>query len=197
MGTSKLSNSPQSAAERRAAESELRTLIAKFAPEQHKLVAAMRRSLRKRLPSAYEMVYEYRSWFVISYSPSGHGFEGVLAIRGDANGVKLYFNRGKDLPDPEKLLRGSAQARSIDMESASTLTRPAVASLLNEAIARNTVPFSLTSPGPIVIRSASAKKPARSRPATKAVAPDKPARSSKTKSRAVKRAPQKRGSKSG
>ena len=188
MSTSKLNPSPQSAAEQRAAEAELRTLIARFAPEQHKLVAAMRRSLRKRLPSAHEMVHEYRSWFVISYSPSGNGFEGVLAIRGDADGVKLYFNRGKDLPDPEKLLRGSGQTRSIDMKSASTLTRPAVASLLNEAIARNTVPFSLTGPGPIVIRSASAKKPARSRPASKPAAADKGSRSSKTKSRAAKRA---------
>lgn len=148
---------PQSAAERRSAEAVLHALIAKFAPAHERLVGAMRRWLRKRLPTSHEVVYEYRGWFVISYSPSERGYEGVLAIRGDADGVKLYLNQGKGLPDPEKLLRGSAQARWIAVESASTLARPAVASLVDEAIARNTVPFARTGRGPIVIRSASSK----------------------------------------
>jgi hypothetical protein len=149
----------QSAAERRSAEAELRKLIEKFAPAQERLIGAMRRSVRERLPSAHEVVYEYRDWIVISYSPSGRGYEGVLAIRADADGVKLYFNSGKGLPDPEKLLQGSAnQVRWIRVEGASALARPAVASLIDEALARNRVPFALTGRGPIVIRSASAKK---------------------------------------
>src|SRR5262245_47945538 len=98
----------QSAVERRAAEAELRTLIDKFAPAHLRLVGAMRRSLRQRLPTAHEVVYEYRDCFVISYSPNEHGYEGVLVIRGSADGVKLYFSRGKELPDPEKLLQGSS-----------------------------------------------------------------------------------------
>src|SRR4051812_9016836 len=59
----------QSAAARRSVEAEVRKVVAKFAPAQIRLVAAMRRSLRKRLPTAHEVVYEYRDWFVISYSP--------------------------------------------------------------------------------------------------------------------------------
>jgi Domain of unknown function (DU1801) len=158
--------STQSAAARRAAEAELKTLIAKFAPAHQRLIAAMRRTLRKRLPTAHELVYEYRSWFVISYSPNEHGYEGVLAIRGSADGVKLYFNRGKELPDPEKLLQGSGtQARSIDMEGTSTLARPAVARLLDEAITRNPVPFAPAGRGSVVMRSTSAKKGRQRRPA--------------------------------
>jgi hypothetical protein len=126
----------------------------------------MRRWLRKRLPTANEVVYEYRDWFVISYSPNEHGCEGVLAIRASANGVKLYFNRGKELPDPEKLLHGSAnQVRFVDMGGASTLARPAVARLIDEAIARNPVPFARAGRGSVVIRSASAKLRRRRRPA--------------------------------
>ena len=156
----------QSAVERRSAEAELRTLIAKFAPAHLRLVGAMRRSLRKRLPTAHEVVYEYRAWFVISYSPSEHGYEGVLAIRADADGVKLYFNRGKELSDPEKLLRGAGgQVRSVDVEGASTLARPAVASLIDEAIARNRVPFARAGRGSVVIRSTSAQKSRQRRPA--------------------------------
>jgi len=150
--------STQTAAERRSAEAQVRTLIARFAPDRLRLVAALRRSLRKRLPTAHEVVYEYRAWFVISYSPSGHGYEGVLAIRGDADGVKLYFNRGKELPDPEKLLHGSGQARSIEVQGASTLARPAISRLIDEAIARNRVPFATAGRGPVVIRPASAKQ---------------------------------------
>jgi len=155
----------QSAVARRSAEAQLRTIIAKFAPAHLRLIGAMRRSLRKRLPTAHEVVYEYRSWFVISYSPSEHGYEGVLGIRGDADGVKLYFNPGKDLPDPEKLLQGSSQTRFIDVDGASTLKRPAVVDLIDEVIARSRVPFARAGRGPVVIRSTSAKKGRRRRPA--------------------------------
>jgi hypothetical protein len=157
--------STQSAAARRSAEAELRALIDKFAPAHLRLIGAMRRWLRKRLPTAHEVVYEYRDWFVISYSPSERGYEGVLAIRASADGVRLYFNRGKELPDPAKLLQGSGnQTRSINLEGASTLARPEVTRLIDEAIARNPVPFARAGRGSMVIRSTSAKRQ-RSRPA--------------------------------
>ena len=158
--------STQSAAARRSAEAQLRTLIAKFAPAHLRLIGATRRCLRKRLPTAHELVYEYRDFFVISYSPSERGYEGVLAIRASENGARLYFNRGKELPDPANLLQGSGkQTRSINLEGASTLARPAVARLIDEAIARNRVPFARTGRGPVVIRSVSAKQRRRRRPA--------------------------------
>ena len=149
----------QSAAARRSAEAELRTLIARFTPAQLRLVAAMRRWLLKRLPTAHEVVYEYRDCFVVSYSPNEHGYEGVLSIRGSAEGVRLYFNHAKELPDPAKLLQGAGkQCRSINLEGASTLARPEVARLIDEAIARNPVPFAPAGRGSVVIRSTSAKK---------------------------------------
>jgi hypothetical protein len=153
-----VTGSTQSAAARRSAEAQVLTLIDKFAPAHLRLITAMRRSLRKRLPTAHEVVYEYRTWFVISYSPSEHGYEGVLAIRGSADGVKLYFNRGKQLPDPAKLLQGSSQTRWISLEGTSTFARPEVACLMDEAIARNPVPFARAGRGSIVIRSSSAKQ---------------------------------------
>ena len=156
----------QSAVARRSAEAQVRTLIDKFAPEHLRLISAMRRRLRKRLPTAHEVVYEYLNLgaVVISFSPNERGFEGVLAIRADANGVKLYFNRGKELPDPEKLLQGASQTRWIHVEGASTLARPEVARLIEEAIARNRVPFEHAGRGSVVLRSESAKKRKRRRP---------------------------------
>jgi hypothetical protein len=161
----KVPGSTQSAVERRSAEAQVRTLIAKFAPAHLRLLDAMRRWLRKRLPTAHEVVYEYRDFFVISYSPNERGYEGVLAIRASADGVRLYFNRGKELTDPAKLLQGSGkQTRSMNLEGASTLARPEVARLIDEAIARNPVPFARAGRGPVVIRSTSAKQ-RRRRPA--------------------------------
>ena len=159
--------STQSAVARRSAEAQLRTLIARFAPTHLRLIGTMRRRLRKRLPTAHEVVYEYHNLgaVVISFSPNDHGYEGVLGIRADANGVKLYFGRGKELPDPAKLLQGSGnQTRSIDVEGASTLARPEVASLIEEAIARNPVPFASAGRGSVVIRSTSANKRRQHRP---------------------------------
>jgi hypothetical protein len=164
VSTSQLSTQP--AVARREAEAELRGLIVRFAPAHQRLIAGMRRWLRKRLPTAHELVYEYRDFFVISYSPSERGYEGVLAIRASVNVVRLYFNRSKELPDPMKMLKGSGnQTRWIQVEGPSILAQPPVARLIEEAIARNRVPFAHTGREPVVIRSVSAKQPRRRRAA--------------------------------
>ena len=154
-------SSTQSAVARREAEAELRTLIDKFASAHLRLIGAMRQSLRKRLPTAHEVVYGYHNLgaVVISFSPNEHGYAGVLAIRASADGVKLYFNQAKELPDPAKLLQGSGkQARSINVDGASTLARPEVVCLIDEAIACNPVPFAPAGRGSVIIRPTSAKK---------------------------------------
>lgn len=155
MSTAKLN--PQSAAERRVAEAEVRRLITVFASKSQRLVATLRRSLRKRLPTAHEIVYEYRDCFVISFSPSEHGYEGVFTVRGDGSGVRLYFNRGQELPDPERLLQGTGgQVRWILVEGAPTLARPSVKRLIDSALALNRVPFARAGRGPVVVRPTSA-----------------------------------------
>ena len=159
-------SSPQSAKDRRLAEAQLRTLITQFAPKHKRLISATRRSLKKRLPSALELVYEYGDFFVISYSPNENGYEGVLGIRASADGVKLFFNHGKQLADPAKLLRGSGkQARAVSLESASTLNHPAIKDLIDQAISYNQIPFPPSGTRAIIIRSAATK--AKSKPPRK------------------------------
>jgi hypothetical protein len=63
------------------------------------------------------------------------------------------------------LLQGSSQTRFIDVEGASTLARPEVARLIDEAITRNRVPFASAGRGSVIIRSTSAKKRRQGRPA--------------------------------
>lgn len=119
---------------RRSADAEVRAVVAQFAPKHQRLVSVVRRWLKTRLPTAHEVVYAYRDSFVISYAPTARGYEGPCAIRGSADEVRLYLNRGKGLKDPAKLLRGTAQARWIVVEDASTLARPEVIQLVDLAI---------------------------------------------------------------
>jgi hypothetical protein len=155
-------SSTQSAAERRSVEVKVRGLIAAHAPAHARLIHALRLRLRKRLPTAHELVYGYATWLVISYSPNEHGYAGVLALRASADGVKLYFNHGKGLPDPDHLLRGSAtHVRWISVEGPSTVARPTVTRLIEAAIAGNPLAFARTGRGPVAIRGPSAKQPRR------------------------------------
>jgi hypothetical protein len=62
-------------------------------------------------------------------------------------------------PEPAKLLKGSGSLmRSIIVEDTATLTHPEVVCLIDEAIARNPVPFAPTGRGSVLIRPTSAKK---------------------------------------
>jgi len=153
----------QSAAERRSVEGQLRALIDQFAPVHLRLLTTVRKWLQKRLPTAHEVVYEYRDFLVISYSATVHGYDGVLGIRADEAGVKLYFNSAKELPDPEKLLKGSGgQARWIALEGASTLAQAPILTLVDEAIARSRVPFASDGRGSVLMSPSSAKKASKS-----------------------------------
>jgi hypothetical protein len=149
----------QTPAERRAAEAEIKTLIERYASVHQKLVVAVRRWLQKQLPTAHEVVYEYRDFFVISYSPSGHGYEGILGLNAGADGVKLFFNNARALLDPAKLLSGSGKlVRSMPVESAKTLKQAEVMEMIEAAIALNTVPFATEGKGTVIVRLTTAKK---------------------------------------
>jgi hypothetical protein len=122
--------------------------------------------MRKRLPTAHELVYDNYNCFVIGYSPSLRPSDAILSIAASANGVGLCFIRGKGLPDPHRLLKGSGnQTRSIHLDTASTLSSPGVQQLIDEAVRRSRTPFRPRGQGSLVIRSVSAKQRPRRRPA--------------------------------
>lgn len=147
-----------------SAEQRLRGFIAKFSAPHQRLIRAVRRLLRRRLPSAHELVYDNYNFFVIGYGPNARPSDAVLSIAAGANGVGLCFIQGKALPDPDGLLLGGGkQTRFIRVESADTLLQPAVVRLLEAAIARARVPFAPTGRGPLIIRSVAAKQRPRRR----------------------------------
>jgi hypothetical protein len=143
-------------------EKQLQGFIDKFAPEHQLLIHAMRKALRKRIPSANELVYDNYNFFVVGYCPTERPSDAVFSIAAAANGVGLSFYRGADLPDPQKILLGSGvQNRFLRFESAKMLALPAVAALVDAAIAQAKVPFQPKAKGKLIIRSISAKQKPR------------------------------------
>src|SRR6266404_394514 len=147
-------------------EEQLRSFIEKFAPPHQAIIRAVRRKLRKRFPTATELVYDNYNFFVIGFGPNERPSDCIVTIAAAANGVGLCFVRGASLPDPEKVLLGSGkQTRFVRPPSANVLERPAVQTLLSVAAERAETPMPASGLGRLVIRSVSAKqRPRRKKP---------------------------------
>ena len=147
------------------AERELAGFIDKFEPALQRVIVQTRRALRKRLPSANEIVYDNYNFFVIGYSPTERPSDAILSIAAAANGVGLCFIHGAKLPDPHKLLTGSGkQTRFIRVPSAKVIAQPEVDALIAAACAQAKTPLSARGRGTLIIRSISAKQRPRRRP---------------------------------
>jgi hypothetical protein len=147
-----------------AAERQLTRFVDKFEPTHRRLIRAVRKAVKKRLPTAYELVYDNYSFFVIGYSTTERPSDAIVSITAGANGIGLCFIHGASLPDPTKILLGSGnQTRFIRLESADVLARPEVDALVAAAIAKAKTPLRRTGRGRLIIRSVSAKQRPRRR----------------------------------
>jgi hypothetical protein len=148
------------------AQAQLRSFIDKFAPEDQRLIRAVRAAVRKRFPTANELVYDNYNFFVIGYSPTERPSDSIVSIAARANGVGLCFLHGASLPDPKKLLLGSGkQNRFIRVDSARKLSDPDVEALIAAAIDQSKIPLPSKGGGKLIIRSVSAKQRPRRKPA--------------------------------
>jgi len=139
--------------------SQIASFIAKFDPANAKLIRACRSAMRKRLPSANELVYDNYNFFVIGYSASERASDCVVSLAAAANGVGLSFYYGATLPDPDGILLGSGtQNRFVRLPSAATLAEPAVEKLIRAALAQAKTPMPSTGRGRTIVKSISAKQ---------------------------------------
>lgn len=147
-------------------EAQLKSLIGKFDPKDQRLIRSVRSALRKRLPTANELIYDYRSFFVIGYSPTEQGIEGIATLAARPDDVRLYLAHGPQLPDPKKLLMGSAkQVRYIPLEAASRLKHPDVEALIAAAIDLASVPLPSKGGGKLITKTSGEKPRPRRKPA--------------------------------
>ena len=157
----------------RARSDELKTpsaqlagFIAKFEPTIGTLVRAARSALRKRLPTATELVYDNYNALAIGFGSTDRVSDVLFSLAVYARGVNLYLMYGASLPDPHHLLRGSGnQGRFIPLTSVAVINRPAVRRLLRAAIRHAKTRLPTTGRGQLLIKSVSAKQRPR-RPLT-------------------------------
>jgi hypothetical protein len=148
------------------AEAQLAGFVEKFEPAHQRLIRAVRKALRRRLPTAYELAYDNYNFFVIGYSPTERPSDAIVSIAAGANGVGLCFIHGATLRDPTGALQGSGnQTRFLRLESPGVLARPDVEALLHAAIGQSKTPLRASGRRQLIIRSVSAKQRPRRRPA--------------------------------
>ena len=148
------------------AEKQLKGFIAKFEPKHQDLIRAMRKALRKRLPTANELVYDNYNFFVVGYCSTERPSDCVVSIAAAASGVGLSFYYGATLPDPHGILLGSgSQNRFLRIDSAKMLARPEVEALIAAADAQAKIAMPAHGGGKLIIRSVSAKQKPRRYPA--------------------------------
>src|SRR5271170_701358 len=118
------------------AEKQLKGFIAKFEPKHQTLIRAVRKALRKRFPTAYELAYDNYNFFVLGYGPTERPSDCIVSMAAGANGVGICFIHGARLPDPDRILLGSGkQTRFVRIESVDVLARPEVEALVAAAVA--------------------------------------------------------------
>ena len=142
-----------------SAASQLEAFIDKFEPDIAALVRDCRRVLRKRMPTAHELVYDNYQFFVIGYASSPRASDCIVSLATNKHGVTLSFYYGAMLDDPDGVLEGSGkQNRFIRLPHASKLQEPAVESRIAAAIAQGDPPLPAERTGALIIKSVSTKQ---------------------------------------
>ena len=142
-----------------SAAKQVLEFIARFDPAIAKLTRACRSEIRKRYPSAIELVYDNYNALAIGYSPTEKTSDCVFSLAVYPRGISLYFMYGRSLPDPNKLLQGNGnQGAFIRLEGVKTLDDSQVKDLLESAVKRQKPSFAGKGRGHTVVKSISAKQ---------------------------------------
>ena len=144
---------------------QLAGFLAKFEPEVAALARSCRTAMRKRLPTAHELVYDNYNALAIGYCSTERASDAIVSLPVTPRGVSLCFIYGAKLPDPKKILQGGGnQTRFIRLASAKDLARPEVEALLRAAIVQAKTPLPEKGRARLIIKSVSKKqRPRRAR----------------------------------
>jgi len=134
-------------------------MIAKFDPPIARLLRGARAALRKRFPTANELVYDNYNALAIGYGSTDRVSDVIVSLAAYARGVNLYFMYGKSLPDPDGILQGNgSQGRFVRLDMLRRLDDPAVRELMRAAEADSDTPLPRAGRGRTIIKSVSAKQ---------------------------------------
>jgi hypothetical protein len=140
-------------------EQQLNGFIAKFDPAMGMQIRECRSAMRKRFPTANELVYDNYNFFVIGYCTTERPSDCVVSLAANSKGIGLSFYHGATLPDPHRILQGSGnQNRFVRLDGVAALGKPEVQELLDAAEAQADPPFVKAGSGTLIIRSIAEKQ---------------------------------------
>jgi hypothetical protein len=118
-------------------EAQIESFIAKFSDPIAAEIRAARADMQRRLPGAFELVYDNYNALAIGYGASEKLADVVFSIACFPRWVRLFFFHGADLDDPDGLLEGNgAQVRSLKLPNLAVLDDPKVQALMAQALAK-------------------------------------------------------------
>src|SRR6202042_2399710 len=114
---------------------QLGSFLAKFDPRVAASARAALAQLRKKLPTALELVYDNYNALAIGFGPTERASEAIFSIAVFPRWISLFFLQAQKgstpLPDPEKRLQGTGNVvKHIRLASAKTLDEPALRNLM-------------------------------------------------------------------
>jgi len=138
---------------------QLATFLRKYDPKIAAFARSVLTRMRKRFPGATELVYDNYNALVVGFGPTDRASEAIFSVVLYPRWIILYFLQGAQLPDPDRLLKGSGTVgRHIRLETIATLDDPKVQLLINTALHRAKVPLDPTARRRLIIKSISAKQ---------------------------------------
>lgn len=144
---------------REEVEASISAFIAKYDTDIASRLRAARKRLRSLFPRGYELVYDNYNALVFGIGSSERASDALISVAGYPRWVTLFFLQGADLRDPRALLKGSgSRVRSIRLEAAEDLDRPAVLALIDLAVRPHAAAFAAAPKLSTLIKSVSAKQ---------------------------------------
>ncbi len=142
-----------------SAEEQLGSFLAKFTPEIAALAEAILTKMRRRYPTAVEMVYDNYNALAIGFAPGERASEAIFSIVLYPRWITLFFLQGAGLEDPDRLLHGQGKVvRHVVLPRLDALDDPRLLELMEQAVEKARVPFPAKGRHRLVIKSVSAEQ---------------------------------------
>lgn len=116
-----------------SSENEIQKFLSSYSDEVKINVAILRKKLKALLPNIIEQLDLPAK--MIGYCYGQKYTDLICVIIPSKKGLKLGFNRGSSLPDPEKLLQGNGKiSRYVEIHSEQQIESAAIKILIESAL---------------------------------------------------------------
>ena len=112
---------------------EIEMFLSQYDAEVYKNALVLREIIFANLPNIIEQIDAPANMIPYCYSQKYAGL--ICVIIPSKKGLKLGFNRGTSLPDPDNLLEGKGKiSRYVQIKSSEQINSPALKQLLTNAL---------------------------------------------------------------